>query len=438
MSTPEPNAYSRRLFLQQGVTLASIASTVPWFIQQSAAGVMHPLDSAVSSLAGVPEDRVLVVVQLGGGNDGLNTVIPYFSDGYRRARPSLAVGAPGSPNGGAGEALQLDQDAGLGLHPQLGGLKQLHDEGLLSVVQGTGYPNPNRSHFTSMDIWHTARRDAKGNGWIGRYFDNTCNGTPTTEGAISIGRTAPLAMIGDVQKPVSFESEDLFRWLGQDLHGSMKTPYEQINRMGMPADVQPDTQASFLMRTALDAQLSSDRIRAAVTRPTLVNYPNNNPLAAQLRMVGAMIRDEMRTRVYYVTLGGFDTHAGQLGSHGNKMRQFGEAMRLFQQDLRAQGNDSRVLTMVFSEFGRRVAQNASGGTDHGTAAPMFLVGPMVRAGVLGQHPSLDDLDSGDLKHTVDFRSVYASVLEDWMKTPATDVLGQAFPKANVFNPKALI
>ena len=437
MPREEPNAYSRRLFLQQGVTLASIAGTVPWFVQQSAAGMMHPLDSAVSSLAGVPEDRILVVVQLGGGNDGLNTVVPYFSDQYRKVRPTIAIGAPGRPNGGAGEALELDRDAGLGLHPQLTGLKSLHDDGLLGVIQGAGYPNPNRSHFTSMDIWHTARHDAKGNGWLGRYFDNTCNGTPDPEGAISIGGTAPLAMLGDVQKPVSFESEDLFRWLGQDLHTSMKSPYDQINRMGMPADVEPGTQASFLMRTALDAQLSSDRIRDAVARQTLVNYPNNNGLARQLRMVGAMIRNEMRTRVYYVTLGGFDTHANQLNGHGNRMRQFGEAMKIFQDDLKAQGNDKRVLTMVFSEFGRRVAQNASGGTDHGTAAPMFLIGPMARAGVLGQHPSLENLDSGDLRHTVDFRSVYAAVLEDWLKTPARNVLGQDYPKANVFNQEAL-
>ena len=437
MSGTEPRAWSRRLFMQQGVTLASIASTVPWFIQRSAQGVMHPLDSAVSSLAGVPEDRVLVVVQLGGGNDGLNTVIPYFSDDYRRARPVLAVGAPGRPNGNAGEALQLDADAGLGLHPQLGGLKDLHDEGLLSVVQGTGYPNPNRSHFTSMDIWHTGRHDAKGNGWIGRYFDNSCNGSPDPEGSISIGRTAPLAMLGDLQKPVSFESEKLFRWLGRDLHDSMESPYERINRMGMPEDAEPGTQASFLMRTALDAQLSSDRIREAVVAKPLVDYPRNNPLANQLRMVGAMIRGGMRTRVYYVTLGGFDTHAGQLGSHGNRMRQFGEAMRLFQQDLSSQGNQDRVLTMVFSEFGRRVAENASGGTDHGTAAPMFLVGPMVRAGVLGQHPSLTDLDSGDLRHTVDFRSVYTAVLQDWMKAPADQVLGATFPKAQIFKPEFL-
>lgn len=431
MPNQDPNAYSRRLFLQQGVTLASLASTVPWFIERSAASVMHPLGSAVSSLAGVPEDRVLVVVQLGGGNDGLNTVVPYFSDDYRRARPRIGIGAPGENNTSAGQALQLDADAGLGLHPNLTGLKELHDEGMLSIVQGTGYPNPNRSHFTSMDIWQTATHDAKGNGWLGRYFDNQCNGTPIPEASISIGRTAPRALIGSVQKPVSFESEQLFRWLGQDLHTSMKDPYDQINRMGMPEDVAAETQASFLMRTALDAQVSSDRIRAAVRRDPLVNYPGNNNLAQQLRMVAAMVRDGLSTRVYYVTLGGFDTHANQLNSHGNKMRLFGDALRTFYKDLKAQGNDSRVLTMVFSEFGRRVKENASGGTDHGTAAPMFLAGPMVRPGVLGQHPSLTSLDSGDLKFTVDFRSIYTAVLEDWMQTPSKDVLGASFPKAKV-------
>ena len=273
--------------------------------------------------------------------------------------------------------------------------------------------------------------NAKGNGWIGRYFDNQCNGTPIPEGAISIGRNAPKAMIGSVQKPVSFESERLFRWLGQDLHSSMKDPYDKINRLGMPQDVAAETQASFLMRTALDAQVSSDRIREAVRRQPLVNYPGNNSLAQQLRMVGAMVRDGMKTRVYYVTLGGFDTHANQLNTHANKMRQFGDALRVFYRDLKAQGNDSRVLTMVFSEFGRRVAENASGGTDHGTAAPMFLAGPMVRPGVLGQHPSLGSLDSGDLKYTVDFRSIYTAVLEDWMKAAPKDVLGESFPKAKV-------
>lgn len=431
----ESRTYSRRLFLQQGLGFISLAATAPLFIQRSASGMILPFGPLLSSFAGVPEDRVLVVVQLGGGNDGLNTVVPYGADAYYRARPAVAIPAPGRPGNSPQQqaALNLDDKQGIGLHPNLTGFKELIDEGVASIVQGVGYPNPNRSHFTSMDIWHTADTDAKGNGWIGRYFDCTCNGTPVPEGAVSIGRESPLAMNGQVQKPVSFESAELFRWLGEDLdrEHTLKQPYDQITRAGQLDQVNPDSQLGFLTRTALDAQVSSDRIRAAVAKRPLVGYPNGN-LSRQLQIVGAMIRDGMKTRVYYVSLGGFDTHANQVGSHGNLMRQLGDSLNAFYKDLKAQGNHGRVLTMCFSEFGRRVAQNASGGTDHGTAAPMYFVGDMIKPGLLGDHPSLTDLDEGDLKFNVDFRSVYASVLEDWMGAPSEKILGRKYKKAQVF------
>ena len=427
-------AFSRRMFLQQGLGFISLAATAPLFIQRSAGGMLLPFGSLLSSVPGVPDDRVLVVVQLGGGNDGLNTVVPFGNDAYYRMRPAIAVPAPGkrgnNPNQQA--ALPIDEKSGIGLHPNLNGFKELLDEGIASIIQGVGYPNPNRSHFTSMDIWHTADTNAKGNGWIGRYFDCTCNGTPVPEGAVAIGREAPLAMNGQIQKPVSFESAELFRWLGEDLDRdkSLKKPYDQINRAGGLDNTDPDSQLGFLTRTALDAQVSSDRIRAAVAKRPLVQYPGGN-LARQLQIVAAMIRDGMKTRVYYVSLGGFDTHAAQAGAHGNLMRQLGDSLNAFYKDLKKQGNSGRVLTMCFSEFGRRVAQNASGGTDHGTAAPMYFVGDMIRPGLLGQHPSLTDLDEGDLKFNVDFRSVYASVLEDWMGTPSEKILGKAYKKAKI-------
>ncbi|MHC4108531.1 MAG: DUF1501 domain-containing protein, partial [Planctomycetota bacterium] len=305
------NSYTRRLFLQQGVTLASMVATAPLFIQRSALGMMRPLGSPISSQPGVPEDRILVVVQLGGGNDGLNTVVPYGNRLYYQARPNLAVAAPGqNPNG----ALQLDGAKGIGLHPNLDGLKELCDEGVASIVQGVGYPNPNRSHFTSMDIWHTADTNAKGQGWIGRYFDCTCEGTPVPEGSVAIGRAAPLAMEGSIQKPVTFETEELFRWLGEELHPALDDPYRRITRGGVLDDVEADSQLGFLMRTALDAQLSSDRIREAVAKQPLVPYPGSD-LARQLRIVGAMIRSGLATRVYYISMGGFDTHANQAGRH---------------------------------------------------------------------------------------------------------------------------
>ena len=418
--------FTRRLFLQRGCALASLAATVPCFIERSALGVLgNPL---LSSNPGVPDHRILVVVQLGGGNDGLNTVIPYGDPAYFNARPQIAVQAPGGT--GNTVALQLDQNAGIGLHPAMTSLKELYDEGLVSVVQGVGYPNPNRSHFTSMDIWQTGRLDAKGSGWIGRYFDATCNGTPIPEGSVAVGRTAPLAMEGNIQKPISFENPALFRWLGEDLHSSMKDPYDAINRAGSLAGTPAETQKDFLMRTALDAQVASERILAAVAKQPLVRYPDH-ALARQLRTVGAMIRDGMPTRVYYATMGGFDTHSGQAGRHAQLLRQVSESVAAFQRDLKEQGNAERVVTLVFSEFGRRVKQNGSGGTDHGTAAPVFVIGAGVKPGVVGRHPSLVDLDQGDLKFGVDFRSVYASLLGDWMKAPADQILRGQFASAGV-------
>lgn len=422
------NAYTRRAFLGRGVTLASAAVTIPYFLQDTAMGLPHAL-LGMTSMAGVPEDHVLVVVQLSGGNDGLNTVIPYVDGTYYKARPGIGVGK---------DKVHKLGTSGVGLHPSMTGMKSLYDDGVLSLVQGVGYPNPNRSHFKSMDIWHTADTSATGNGWIGRYVDSECCGfgkgesgkaeptgdTGTGAPVIAIGGEAPLATQGQKSKPVAFDNAELFRWTGSDVHRSLGEPYERINRRGSAAGVDGESNAGFLMRTALDAQLSSEQIRKAVSQRPLVSYPGSD-LARQLSMVGSMIRAGLKTRVYYVTMGGFDTHAGQGGENGRHSQLLGQvsgALKAFYDDLKAQGNDGRVLTMTFSEFGRRVYQNASQGTDHGTASQMFLMGPMVKAGVLNDHPSLTDLDNGDLKYTTDFRAVYAGVLEGWLKGDSKKIL----------------
>lgn len=417
------HAFTRRVFLQRGVALASAATTIPLLLERSAAALAAP--EGLSSIPGAPEERVLVVVQLAGGNDGLNTVIPYGMDGYYRARPGIGVAQR--------DALALDARAGVGLHPRLAGLKSLYDDGMLSVVQGVGYPNPDRSHFRSMDIWHTAETSATGAGWLGKFFDNECDGAPEGCSAcsplagVAIGQEAPLAMQGRRTAPASFERAELLRWSAagdERLAGA----YEDIVDAGAPEGVGPDGEAAFLMRTALDARVSSEQIRRAVAASNAGVYPRSE-LGGQLAMIGAMIRAELPTRVFYVSLGGFDTHAGQGGAqgrHANLLAQFGDAIRAFYNDLRAAGQDGRVLTMVFSEFGRRVGQNASGGTDHGAAAPMFLAGPMVRAGLVGDHPSLDDLDDGDLKYGVDFRSVYGTVLGEWLGADQRAVLGRRY------------
>jgi len=423
-------AFTRRTFLGRGITFASLAATAPWFIERAAAGMALPAGALVSSQAGVPEDRVLVVVQLGGGNDGLNTVIPYGSADYYRARPGLGIAEPGRSGAAANQmVLPVNDRVGIGLHPAMAPFKELMDEGVAAIVQGVGYPNPNRSHFTSMDIWHTADASGSGTGWIGRYYDHACQGDPNSEALIAIGNTAPLAMHGEKQPPISFTSANLFKWAGGDLSSRLNAPYREITR-DLPAHAAEDSQMGFLMRTALDAQLSSERITRAAGRAPLVPYPGG-PLSDQLRLVGAMIRDGLRTRVYYVSLGGFDTHANQGGAHAGLLAQTASALRAFHADLKAQGNSGRVMTMVFSEFGRRVAQNGSGGTDHGTAAPMFLIGDQVRPGLLGEHPSLTRLDDGDLIHTVDFRCVYAGILKEWMGADPAPIVGAGFAPARV-------
>ena len=434
------SAFTRREFLSQGVLLASASVAVPAFIQSSAQAMTRAF-AGLANPPGIPEDHILVVVQLSGGNDGLNTVVPFSMPEYYKARSSIAIPEK--------EVLRFTGTSeGVGLHPALKGLMDLHDQGQLSVVQGVGYPNPNRSHFKSMDIWQTADTSATGDGWIGRYFDAECcgygkgesghadaKGTNQTGGppGIAIGRTAPLAMEGRQVKPVAFDSAELFRWSGQDIHKSLVKPYDDLNRRGSSDEVRPGSNADFLLRTALDAQVSSDLIRQAVAKQPLTTWAGGE-LANQLKMVSQMIRAGLKTRVYYVTLGSFDTHSGQgagQGRHANLLKQLADSLKSFYGELKAQGNDGRVLTMAFSEFGRRVGQNASGGTDHGTAAPMFLAGPMVRAGVLSDHPSMKDLDEGDLKFKVDFRTVYAAILADWLRCDPKGVLQGEFKAAPV-------
>ncbi len=432
----DPRAFTRREFLHTGLTLASASLAVPGFLQRSALGLPLPM-LGLSSLPGVDEDRILVVVQLSGGNDGLNTVVPHAIREYYTARPSIALRAE--------QTLKI-ADSGVGLHPSLAPVMELYDEGLCAIVQGVGYPNPNRSHFKSMDIWHTADTSATGDGWLGKYIDAQCCGFGKGESGtvedptpgIAIGRTAPLAMQGRRVKPIAFESEQLFRWTGEDVHDSLKQPYEEISRRGVVDGVPPGSSAEFLMRTALDAQVSSDLIRRAVRQRSLVQYPRSG-LAQQLSMVASMIRAGLKTRVYYVSLGGFDTHAGQggaQGTHANLLQQFAQAVRAFYADLKAQENDKRVLTFTFSEFGRRVGQNASGGTDHGTAAPVFLFGPMVEPGLRTPHPAMNALDDGDLRYETDFRAVYRGILEGWMGADAKAVLGGDFKGPRVLRAKA--
>jgi len=437
LSPADPrSAFTRREFLGASLAAVSTVWMTPSFIQRSAfAAAGQQAGQPVGAKSGVLEDRVLVVVELAGGNDGLNTVVPYRDDAYYRKRPSIAIPA--------NEVLRMPGDPQVALHPAMDAVAEMMEQGRASVVQGAGYPNPNRSHFVSMDIWHTADpRAGRGLGWIGKALDQAAENAPQADHSadcVAIGDTAPLAAQGRRTKPVNFDNPNLFRWVGSELHPALESPYQKLQREArppasrgptlMPTESAPD-QAAFLARTAMNAQVASERMRRAVDQNPLTSFPGNS-LGRQLQKVAAMIRAELPTRIYYVRMGGFDTHAGQPGRHNQLLSRFSDSVAAFYRELDAMGQADRVLTMGFSEFGRRVRQNASGGTDHGAAGPMFFFGPRVRAGVLGNAPSLETLDRGDLIHTVDFRSVYAGVMKDWLGVEPKEVLGDHFRPARI-------
>ena len=384
------------------------------------------------------DGTILVVLQLAGGNDGLNTLVPYGDDAYHRARPT--IGLP------ANQILKITDYAGL--HPKLTGIRSLYGEGHLGLVQGVGYPNPNRSHFRSTEIWQTASDSDKNEseGWLGRYFDSCCQGADPSVG-VAIGGETPQAFSSPTPKGIAFRNPEQFRYMSEaandpasadmfmrqmnqvDPSGHSSLSENSGGSIGMISGPSNDDGSTmdFLQRTALGAQMSSDKI-LAITRKSksTVNYPQSQ-LGNSLNMVARLIAGGLPTRVYYVSQGGFDTHANQLPAHDRLMNDLSMATASFVADLKAQRNFDRVLLLTFSEFGRRVSENASGGTDHGAAAPLFVLGGGVKPGLYGSYPSLTDLHDGDLKFSTDFRSVYATALEKWLGAPSEQVLGRKFP-----------
>ena len=407
---------NRRDLLTGGLAGFSLAATAPHFLG---------LTSNVFAADGPGSDRILVVLQMSGGNDGLSTVVPYGDDAYYRARRATALPEK--------DVLKLEQ--GTGLHPALKGLQALYGDGRMAIVQGCSYPNPNRSHFQSMDIWHTADERGRGRrtGWLGRAIDACCPDVEDPELVVNVGAALPYALEADVHKPISFEQPNAYRWAGNPRDAK---EFEQINET---ADSGHDT-VDWLHRVAVDARTSSNKVRTAARnyRPK-AEYGvgrggqgrRGGQLARDLQTVAALISSGFKTRIYYVSFGGFDTHNNQRGRHDQLMAQLDTALSAFMADLKAQGLSEKVLVLSFSEFGRRVAENGSAGTDHGVAGPMFLFGDGAKAGLHGKHPSLTDLDNGDLKMTTDFRSVYASVLDDWVGVAPEKVLGRRYPKLRV-------
>lgn len=438
---------SRRRFLQTTAAGGVLSTTLPSFLAATLQQLHAESEGrAVQQPAG-HDAPILVVLQLAGGNDGLNTVVPFANDHYRKARPRLGLAGD--------KVLKLSDE--LGLHPALNGFKSLYDAGQLAVLQGVGYPNPNRSHFRSTDIWMTASDSDRfsNRGWIGRYFDHACAGADPTVG-IAIGRQSPLAFAAQKPTGIALENPDAYHAAADDLEepesmammssgkgksGRKPAASDGPAGIGNPSGtggsveqlsgggVQSGSVLDFLERTAHDARSSSEQIRTVSARvKNLAEYPAGR-LANDLKLVSRLIAGGLNTRVYYVSQGGFDTHQGQTGTHQRLLTELGESMKAFLADLKALGQLDRVVVLTFSEFGRRVSENASGGTDHGAAAPLFLCGGRVKPGVVGTHPSLapGDLVNGDIAFHTDFRSVYATLLDRWLKTESAPILGRPFP-----------
>ncbi len=408
---------TRRELLRLGLggsTLLSCGTTVPTFLARSA----RALDDGSGSQ---PDRPILVVVQLEGGNDGLNTVVPHADDIYQRSRPRLALKA---------KALHAIDDH-VGLHPSLDSLAPLLEDGRLAIVQSVGYPNPNRSHFESTAIWQTAHLEPalESSGWLARSLD----AAPTID-----GNDAPAMHIGDEALPQALRG-------GRQHVPSLSRIEEFRRRLGPPNSIGADEQRTaldaiaargrdsanpllqFVARNSLVSYASSARLEEILRdEPGLNGYPEQYPLARQLGVIARLIRAGLDTSIYYARLGGFDTHADQRDRHASLLGQLGGSLRAFLDDLDRSGLGDRVTVLVFSEFGRRLRENDSGGTDHGTSAPVLLLGRPVEAGLYGTHPDLSDLKDGDPKHAIDFRRLYATLLKDWLGIPPTPVLGDGF------------
>jgi uncharacterized protein (DUF1501 family) len=419
MSNTRISLLTRREFIQRTLGIVAVAGTIPTFLSRTALGMTASAAAGVNPL----DKRVLVIIQLSGGNDGLNTVIPFTQDKYYKARPTLGIAK--------NKILKINDS--LGFHPAMTAFKGLYDSGELAIVQGVGYPNPDRSHFRSMEIWQSGIVEGfESTGWVGRTFDHTCGNAhlhkegnksaattkPSPTLAVSIGETLNPALIGKSSIGVALNDPERY-W--EMTRVASDESLRSENGTG-----KANSTIDFLRRTAMNAELSAEQIRRSVRKvQSKSNYPANQ-FAQGLKLIAAMIAGGMDTQVYYTSLGGFDTHANQVGGHERLLRTLSDGIGAFQKDLQALGQSDRVLGFTFSEFGRRVAENGSRGTDHGQASQMFAFGKNVKAGILGEHPSLEKLNRGDLNFNIDFRQVYATVMDGWLKADHQMVLHEKF------------
>jgi uncharacterized protein (DUF1501 family) len=390
---------SRRDFLARGLYGLGVGSTLPLILHRtSAALAAQALEG--TSLERHPE-RILVVVELSGGNDGLNTVVPFGDAAYYRARPTIGIRE--------GDVIKVADS--MGFHPSLVGFERLYKDGTLAVVHGCGYEHPSLSHFSSMGYWHTgAPNTGEPLGWIGRLADAGYDAASRNV-IVNIGNAQSLAVRSGRHSPLVFNDPARFRRDGSDAEKTI------LSEIVDEAPASENATRSFLMRTAHNAAESSDFVRkAAAGYRTPVDYGIGNAFGSDLQKVAALIAAGMPTRLYYVSYQGnaFDTHVQQADVHNRLLAYTADAVRAFVEDVKRLGRGADVAVMMFTEFGRRVEENGSLGTDHGTATPMFVAGAGVKGGFYGAHPSLTDLDDGNMRMTTDFRRVYATMIREWL------------------------
>jgi uncharacterized protein (DUF1501 family) len=405
---------NRRDFLK--TSLVSFGLTVPGFVTRTA-WAAPTADKAGS------KETILVVIQLTGGNDGLNTVIPFNDAEYGKLRPTLKIATS--------EVKKINDS--LGLHPSLTGMADLlNNDHAMCVVQGVGYPNPNQSHFTSMDFWQSGSLDEKATeGWLGKAL----KGIPSAPAfhLSATNETSPLALSGAPARVPTINTLEDFQLRTSASTGSDSKDQKLVIEGSATSSGEKPGLLDFVSKTASSTYASSRRLQEiGKNYQPKVPYPQNSALANRLKLAAQLIDADLGARLFYVTHENFDTHANQANTHANLLRQLSEAVTAFYKDLDARGHGKRLLVMTFSEFGRRAKENGSKGTDHGSAAPMFLVGGGVQPGVVGDHPSLTALEMGNLKHHTDFRQVYASVLDQWLGVSSKNVLGGEFKPVDVF------
>jgi uncharacterized protein (DUF1501 family) len=413
--------FTRRQFLTRslkGASLLALAPAVPQFLANTARA------------AEAGKDTVLVVIELSGGNDGLNTVIPYADDLYHKARPTLRQTKE--------QVVRVDDH--IGLNPGMRSFEQMLQRSELAIVQGVGYPNPDRSHFESMDIWQSADPKRKTrSGWIARGAPDLTDKRGNVP-IMQVGqKDLPLALQGAPGAVVSINDQRAYRLdLGPGDAAHLKARRKLLEEVAKP-DEGGDDLLQFVRRRQAQTYTTLDKIQEVLRGPgDAVPFAGGGNLASKLQLVARLIDKGFGTRVFYVNLDGFDTHSNQAGAHQHLLQELADALFGFFETLRGKGHDKRVLAMTFSEFGRRVNENGSKGTDHGSGSCLFVAGPGVKGGPVNKHPSLknEDLDAGDVKYTTDFRRVYATLLDRWLGCDSNVVLGGKFEPLDMLKAKA--